>query len=133
MKALVLMLVLFLSSCSNTINVSYEKSLEYKAYAFSEKTNNLAEVYVEYALNDAESIFYLYTIYQNYLPIGYYSAGNSNISLLETKIVGKDIYYYVDNYILLSDITKFHTLLIKTAQIYDYKNVYLFLNDKVLI
>lgn len=133
MKSLVLMLVLFLSSCSNAVNVSYEKSLEYKAYAFNEETSEIAEVYVEYVLEDAESIFYLYTIYQNYLPVGYYSAGNSNISLLETKVIGKEIYYYVDNYVLLSDITKFHTLLTKTAQIYDYKNVYLFLNNKALI
>lgn len=71
MTLFLFLLTVFLTSCERSISVSYEAVEEWKVYAIEEESKKIQEVYVDYAIEDAVDLFELYTIYQNYLPMGY--------------------------------------------------------------
>lgn len=129
-----LIIVLFLFGCSNDVSVFYElKEDNYYAYAVNIKTNEIKKVNIEFEINDYEDIFLLYTRYQNYFPIGYSVFSHCNISLIDTYIKDKDIYYIVDNYILLvENIELFQELLTKTNAIYGYGKAHFINNGNIL-
>lgn len=129
MKKLFFLFLFFLVSCSKEITVSYELKKEYEVYAINAQTLKKELVTVDYPINNGESIFLLYTIYQNYLPIGYYSNGSPNISLFKVEEKNSVLYYTVDKYIYLTDIFDFKSLLDMTVQLFAYQEVHFIINN----
>lgn len=132
MTLFLFLLTIFLTSCERSISISYEAVEEWKVYAIEEESKKIQEVYVDYAIEDAVDLFELYTIYQNYLPMGYLSPLSPNISLLDIKIEDMNVTYIVDNYVLISDIDCFKELIIPTAKLYGYSNVHIIFNENKL-
>ncbi|MDE5546988.1 MAG: hypothetical protein K2I88_05940 [Anaeroplasmataceae bacterium] len=136
MKRLLLCLVFILlvcSSCKKNIEVSFEEMEEISVYAIQSSSQKLEEVIIEYKLENEEDLFVLYTRYQNTLPIGYVSPANPNITLLSSEVKNNIVYYTVDNYILLSDISTFHEVLIRTGKLLGYQEIHIILNENQLI
>ncbi|MDE6661139.1 MAG: hypothetical protein K2J93_04910 [Anaeroplasmataceae bacterium] len=126
-------LMLVCCSCKKNVEVSFEVVEEISVYAIKSSTNQLEEVVIEYTLDNEEDLFVLYTSFQNTLPVGYTSPANPNITLLASEVRNNVVYYTVDNYILLSDITAFHEALTKTGKLLDYKEIHIILNENQLI
>ena len=122
---IVFLFLLTLSGCKQQIAVSYENSMTYKVYAVHEKKLQVEQVEIEYQITDIQSIFELYTIYQNHLPVGYFSPASPNIELLEYKQTNKDIYFTVNQFIYVSNISLFKEVLQKTSQIYGYEQIHI--------
>lgn len=131
LKYLFLIIMLLLSSCQKK-DIEVIKCELYPCYAYNEKTKITELIYIEYEIEDELDIFELYTNKQNHLPIGYLSFGNGNIGLIDSKVINNEIYYYVDRYIYLSDIEQFYNQLIKTSKLYNFTNVYIYLNGEIL-
>lgn len=133
MKRLIalLLVLLFCSSCTKSkIEVEYEiYVLDTNVFALHEKTQEVVCVSIDYSITDPESIFQLYTVYQNHLPIGYSSPANPNISLLEVYEKNQEHYFVVDNYVLLvENVSLFLEVLSKTSMENGYGKVHLILN-----
>lgn len=125
--------VLFLCSCRKSIEVSFEKQKETLIYAIEQDTNEIKQVSIDYNLTNDLELFYLYTIYQNCLPIGFVSPANPNVTLLSSVVKNHIVYYTVDNFILLSDIPKLHEVLVKTGKTLNYREIHIILNDNEFI
>lgn len=133
MKLLCLLFLFLLSSCSRSVEVSYEEGKLTPVYAIENKSGNLCLVSIEYTIENEYHLFDLYTIYQNYLPEGYHSSGSPNVTLLNAYVQNQEIYYIVDRYILLGDIKALQEMMCKTAMLYDYKNVHFILDQHILL
>ncbi len=118
---MILVCVLFLCSCRRSIEVSFEKQEGTLIYAVEQNTNEIKEVSIDYNLTNDLDLFYLYTINQNYLPMGFMSPANPNVTLLSSVVKSNIVYYTVDNFILLSDIPKLHEVLVKTGKSLNYR------------
>ena len=91
-----LCLVLFslsLVSCKKNIEVFYEEAKEYEVYVVEDKTNKVECLALSYPVTSAESIFSLYTTYQNHIPLGYNSPASPNITLLDCQVKDKEIFF----------------------------------------
>ena len=131
-----LCLVLFslsLVSCKKNIEVFYEEAKEYEVYVVEDKTNKVECLALSYPVTSAESIFSLYTTYQNHIPLGYNSPASPNITLLDCQVKDKEIFFKVDNYIFLSDISLFYDVLSKTCKLYGYEEIHIIFKDSELI
>lgn len=117
--------LLFLVGCKADIAVNYENSKLYQVYAVHEKSFQVELVEVEYPITDTSSIFHLYTIYQNHLPVGYISPASPNVELLEVKQVQQEIFYTVNQFIYVSNIAAFKEVLQKTSQLYGYDQIHI--------
>lgn len=136
MKRLIFFFALILilcTSCKKDVEVTFAEEDALAIYAIEEQTSLLKKVEVEYKIENEKDLFYLYTSYQNYLPLGYTSPANPNISLLDCWLKNKIVYYTVDNFILLSDIQLFHDALLKTGECLNLREVHIILNQKQLI
>ena len=127
MRKLVFLFFLFLTSCSS--EVSYQCDREYKCFGVNIETKELEIVNVLFEIKSEEDVFLLLTNYQNYLPVGYTSFGNSNIDLIKCETVNNEIYYHVDNYVFLVDITLFLEQLNLTCSLYDFGEAHLLFNN----
>ncbi len=133
MKILLLVFFILLTGCSQPeVTISCEKPNMLKVYAYTNQTNELEEVLVDYTFTNEADLFNLYTVYQNYLPLGYHSSGSANVSLQDYYVENKVIYYVVDRYILLVDYNAFVSVLAATARLYDYQDVHILLEGKQL-
>lgn len=123
MKKLFLVIILFLSGCKKGIIVDYNlEKLDTKFYVVN-SNNSIECINIEYKVIDEEDIFFLYTIYQNYLPLGYFSPAHANINLIDCYTEGKYTYYEVDFYIdIVKDLDLFKECLSKTNKIYGFGN-----------
>ena len=126
-------ILFFLCSCRSAVTVSFEEKEETLIFALEDCTNNIKEISMEYTIDDEQDLFYLYTIYQNYLPIGFSSPASPNVSLLKSCVNQHTVSYYVDNYIFLCDIPLFFEVLTKTGKQFGYKEIQIFFNDNKLI
>ncbi|MDE6583781.1 MAG: hypothetical protein K2K15_00100 [Anaeroplasmataceae bacterium] len=137
MKKFFLLLVFiscFLTSCKKQYEIHYEEGTLISVFAIQEKSNRIEELWIEYEILDEVDLFNLYTIHQNYLPIGYSSPVGPNVSLISSSVSNKKVSYYVDNFILLTeDLTAFQQLLQKTGKAFGYEEIHIFFNDKCLI
>lgn len=137
MKKIFLLLAVisfFLTACKKQYEIHYETGDLISVFAIEEKTNRIEELWIEYEILDEVDLFNLYTIHQNYLPIGYSSPVNPNVSLIYSSVSNKVVNYYVDNFILFTeDLTSFQELLKKTGKAFGYEEIHIFFNDKCLI
>ena len=131
LKYLWLIIILLLGSCQKP-DILVIKPTLYPCYGLNEKTRVLELIYVEYEIIDEQDIFKLFTNKQNHLPLGYISYGNGNIGLVSSEVIDNEIYYYVDRYIYLSDYDKFYNQMLMTAKLYNFTNIYIYLNGKKL-
>ncbi|MDE6414341.1 MAG: hypothetical protein K2K48_02915 [Anaeroplasmataceae bacterium] len=120
-------------SCKKNIEVTFEQIEETKVFAVKESTYKIEEVVIDYKLEDERDLFVLYTNYQNYLPLGYSSPANPDITLLSSTVKNNIVYYTVDNFILLSDLNAFHEVLERTGKLLGYQEVHIILNENQLI
>ena len=137
MKKFFLLLVFiscFLTSCKKQYEIHYEEASLISVFAIQEKSNRIEELWIEYVILDEVDLFNLYTIHQNYLPLGYSSPVGPNVSLISSSVSNKEVSYYVDNFILLTeDLVSFQQLLEKTGKPFGYEKIHIFFNDKCLI
>ena len=133
MRVLFIFILLFCSSCSSKVNVSCEKGIEYVIFAKNDINLQIEEVYVERSIENYVDIFLIYTKYQNSIPIGYSSVLNSNVSLLKSEVLDNVVYYYVDNYIFLSDINSIDIVINNTLMHYGYKRGHILFNNSYII
>lgn len=121
MKKMLLLMILFMSGCNS---VDYEVvKIDNQAYVINILDYNICCVNIEYEIKDEEDVFLLYTIYQNYLPIGYISPACSNISLIDCYSNDYYTFYEVDLYIdFVSDISLFKECITKTNRLYGFKD-----------
>lgn len=130
----VLCFLLFLcTSCKKNVDVVFSNYEGIMVYAIEEKTNQLKEIEIDYSISNEKELFYLYTIYQNQLPLGYSSPANPNITLNSAYRKENVVYYEVDNFILFSDLSVFQEVLEKTGKCLDISEVHIILNQKQLI
>lgn len=135
MKKLFLILILLftLTGCKKKVEVFCEEGISSQVYAINNKNNQTELVYIEYDIQDEVDIFNLYTCYQNQLPLGYHSSGMANITLISSSVVNQVVYYEVDFFISLVALEEFHSLLTKTAALYDYSEIHIILDKQQLI
>ena len=126
-------LLFFCASCKKNVDVVFSNEDGSIVYAIDETTNAVKEIEIEYTISDEKELFYLYTIYQNFFPLGYSSPANPNITLKDSYRRGKVVFYEVDNFILLCDISLFQEVLQKTGQCLSITEVHIILNQKQLI
>ena len=127
MKKLYFFIILFLCGCSNRV-INYEIiDNNNLVYALSIENNDLCLVNVDYKITNEKDVFLLYTIYQNYLPVGYTSPAISNISLLDCYSDDYYTYYVVDIYLdLVTDLDRFIDCISKTNRLYGF-------NDNIIL
>ena len=130
-KVFFLILLFILTSCSNDI-VTYNKINDNPFYAINEE-DQMELIYLDYEIINEASFFYLYTIYQNKLPLNFYSKTNPNIAFISFYTIDDDIFYVVDNLILDTDINLLAKLLQKTVRLYDYNDIHIILNNEEII
>ena len=130
LKKILLIFVLFLSSCSK-VEMVLENAKLYPCYAVNVE-GNYELIYVDYVILDEVDIFELFTIKQNNLPINFYSYGNGNITLERSVIINDCVYYYVDRFVFLSDVEMFKKQLELNVKLYNYSDVFLILNNEEL-
>lgn len=123
-------LVLLMTSCTKKVEVNYVIASEITVYAVIENTKTIDEVSINYNIDSKEALFNLFTIHQNYFPIGYTTMASPNVSLLSSQIINNEIYYQVDDYIYFSDIELFSTILDKTSRLHGYSGAHILLNNK---
>ncbi|MCM1130904.1 MAG: hypothetical protein NC310_02180 [Roseburia sp.] len=126
-------ILLICCSCKKNVEVSFEQIETTSVYAIKSATSNIEEVMIDYELIDETDLFMLYTSYQNTLPIGYSSPANPNITLLSSEVKSKVVYYTVDNFVLLCNISLFHEVLLQTGKTMGYKEIHIILNENQLI
>lgn len=137
MKKMLALIFLFLSltSCRSKMSqpVEFEISDRTKVYAYHREDKTIKDVYIAYTVRTVYDVFYLYTIYQNYLPENYTSMGTANVSLLQTKIEKDTVYYTVDTFIYLTeDLKIFSHLLQRMNQELGYTSTKIICNDKII-
>lgn len=126
--------ILFLcTSCKKNIKVTFVKDEETLVYAINNASHKIEEIYIDYQIEDAKDLFYLYTYNQNCLPLGYNSPANPNVSLLSYLEEDKIVFYRVDQFILLSDVIRFHEVLSRTGSLLGYKEIHIIFNENELI
>lgn len=136
MKRLFFCLILILlicCSCKKNVEVSFEQMEGTMVYAVRSSTHKIEEVMIDYELKDEDDLFMLYTSCQNTLPLGYTSPANPNITLLSSEVKNKVVYYTVDNFILLCDISLLHEVLVQTGKSLGYIEIHIILNENQLI
>ena len=127
MKVIVLLLIFFLVGCNNSLNQEFIiDENDYQCYALKIDDNNMELVKIDYILEDYVDVFNLYTIHQNYLPLGYYVNSSCNIGLIESYLLDNDVYYFVDVYIqLIEDFDTFLCLLNETNKLIGYNKTFI--------
>lgn len=129
----ILLLCLFLSSCTTEKKYNYEIKNLTTVYAYNFDTDDIEKVYIDYEIKNYKDVFYLYTNYQNYLPVGYTSYAYTNVELLDSKETEDSIIYYVNEYIkLVDDLEVFKMLLENTNLLLYEKNTFIIHNNKIL-
>ena len=133
-KISILLILLILTSCSKSIDkIEYELEEETSVYAYNLESKQLEEIQIVYDIKTVEDVFYLYTLYQNNLPIGYVSMASANVGLLDIKIEENTVYYVVDNYVcLVDDLEIFSCLLEKTNMALGYEKTKIIYNGSVI-
>lgn len=126
-------ILLFCCSCKKSIEVTFEQEEGTLVYAINTSSLEIEDVLIEYRIETAEDLFLLYTCYQNRLPLGYTSPANPNISLISTLEKQKIVYYTVDNFILLSNVSNFHEVLKRTGKLLGYTEIHIIFNENELI
>ncbi len=122
-----------LCSCKSSVDVSFKEAEVNKIYAIYDLTEELKEIELDYPIENEAELFHIYTIYQNHLPIGYSSPANPNVELVSSILKDGCISYYVNNFILLSDLETLHQALMLTGKQFGFKEIHIFLNEKKLI
>lgn len=116
-----------------SLSVEYELVLDQNVvYAYDLQDEKMVQIRCDYPIETYEDIFDLYTVYQNYLPIGYGSLAAPNLELLDSFSEQDHIYYEVNAFILLMDYEKFQDLLAATNKLYGYGVPHFFLNGTEL-
>lgn len=131
----VVVLLFFLTSCRTEKNrpVEFEISDRTKVYAYHREDKTIKDVYIAYSVRTVYDVFYLYTIYQNYLPESYTSMGTANVSLLQVKTEKNTVYYTVDAFIYLTeDLNIFSSLLQRMNQELGYSSTKIICNEKII-
>ena len=126
--------LILLTSCSNNNSTEKYNLIQYiDVHAFNIESDELEVVSIDYDINNPEDVFILYSIDQNYLPVGYTSECYANVCMLDYKIIHNDVYYIVDDYILnVSNLNKFNQLLSLGVKKLGYKNAYILYNNALL-
>lgn len=127
--------LLVLTGCKNKeMKVEYQLiQPDTSVYAIDDVTEELVRVDIDFAIESKEDIFYLYTIYQNHLPVGVHSNGNGNIELIDCYEQDEEVYYVVNSFILLVDeLPVFQSLITKTNALYHYGPAHFILNGRKL-
>lgn len=103
------------------MKIDYVIKGDSSVYAYCIESKRIEEVYLNYEINNPLDIFELYTIYQNYLPIGYSSMISSNLNLIECSYNKNMVIYKVDN--LPNNYSIFYDLLLKQNKLLGYNDV----------
>ena len=134
MKKLYILFVLFIFfiSCKNNNEIEIEINENiYYIYAIEYNDRTIKKVEIDYKINDYNDVFYLYTIYKNRLPQGYYINSNANVSLIKSYVLDNSVYYVVDKYIYLTkNIDLFVEILSLSNKLLGYDKTFIVYNNK---
>lgn len=103
------------------MKVDYISKEDCVAYAYCIQSGSIEEVLIDYEIKSPMDVFNLYTIYQNYLPIGYSSEISSNLSLIECSYNKNMVVYKVEG--LPNNYSIFYDLLLKQNKMLGYDDV----------
>ncbi len=125
-------LIILLTSCKKNIDITY-KLEEYSSIYVLNKYNNVEKIEIPYQITNITDVIKLYTSYQNYIPINYYSPAHPNLKILNYNIKNNIINLYVNEFILKSDINNLYNILKLSLNELGYSEIHIFYNNDRLI
>lgn len=124
--------ILLLVGCdkNNEINIEIIENNSY-VYAIDYNDKIIKKIPIKFEIKDYNDLFYLYTIYQNRLPLGYYVDVNSNVALIKSYVEDNNVYYVVDKYInLTKNVNMFLEVLTLSNKLLGYNKTFIVYNNK---
>lgn len=129
---LLFVFIIFLSSCKKNIEKSYNIIENNYIYVFNED-NIIKKIEIDYIIKNEIDVFNIYTSHQNYIPIKYHSPAHPNLILLNYTVNNNIINYYVNEFILESDINNLYNVFKLSLNEYGYDEIYFFYNNNLII
>ena len=132
-----LLLFLFIILLVGCRRYDYDYDYEYKGqtkvYAYSLSNNEILLIDIDLEIKNEADVFNLYTINQNYLPVGYTSFCYTNLELISSSVTNKEIIYVVSDFIKLVDnLEVFKSLIYETNYLlFEKESIFINNNKKV--
>lgn len=132
-KLLLLFLFIILLVGCRRYDYDYEYKGQTKVYAYSLSNNEILLIDIDLEIKNEADVFNLYTINQNYLPVGYTSFCYTNLELISSSVTNKEIIYVVSDFIKLVDnLEVFKSLIYETNYLlFEKESIFINNNKKV--
>lgn len=132
-KLLLLFLFIILLVGCRRYDYDYEYKGQTKVYAYSLSDNEILLIDIDLEIKNEADVFNLYTINQNYLPVGYTSFCYTNLELISSSVTNKEIIYVVSDFIKLVDnLEVFKSLIYETNYLlFEKESIFINNNKKV--